>query len=159
MTKINQVMKRIVSALHKLSWANRAYTVLGLCAATAMALSAQTFTTLHSFDGTDGADPYAGIVQGTNGEFYGTTDGGGATNYGTVFKMTRSGSLTTLDSFCNQYGCTAVPSGLVQATNGDFYGTSIFGGINNAGTVFKITPGGTLTTLYSFCSKSGCADG
>ena len=49
--------------------------------------------------------------------------------------------------------------GLVQATNGDFYGTTYYGGANGSGTVFKITPGGTLTTLYSFCAQSGCTDG
>src|ERR1017187_8322374 len=51
------------------------------------------------------------------------------------------------------------PSVLVQGTDGNFYGTAAVGGPNNGGTVFKITPGGTLTTLYSFCSEPNCADG
>ena len=72
-------------------------------------------------------------------------------------------ALTTLYSFCSQSGCTdgdAPYAGLVQATDGNFYGTTVYGGANGGyGTVFKITPGGTLTTLYSFCSQSGCTDG
>ena len=139
----------------------RVYAVFVLCAATAIALSAQTFTALHSFDGTDGDNPGAALVQATNGYLYGTTTaGGGARPYGgTVFKIAPSGTLTTLYSFCSQGTCTdgEEPFGaLVQATNGSLYGTTPLGGANDAGTVFKITPGGTLTTLHSF---SGGADG
>jgi uncharacterized repeat protein (TIGR03803 family) len=131
-----------------------------------MALPAQTFTTLHNFDGTDGATPAAGLVQGTNGDGYGTTEYGGANcapaGCGTVFKITASGALTTLYSFCAQSGCVdgSYPeAGLVQATNGDFYGTTVDGGTNGGGTIFKVTPSGTLTTLYSFCAQSRCTDG
>jgi uncharacterized repeat protein (TIGR03803 family) len=98
----------------------------------------------------------------------GTTRGGGLHNSactygscGTAFKITPSGSLTTLYSFCSQSGCADGESpraGLVQATDGDFYGTTL-GGVNMAGTVFNITASGSLTTLYSFCSQAGCADG
>jgi uncharacterized repeat protein (TIGR03803 family) len=98
-------MKRIVKVLGKLEWANKAYAVLVLLA-TAIALPAQTFTTLHSFDGTDGDSPRAGLVQATNGDFYGTTYSGGNQNTGTLFKITPSGTLTTLYSFCAQSGCT-----------------------------------------------------
>jgi len=120
-------MKRIVHALQKLSRRNRGYAVLLLCAATAIALPAQTFTTLHSFDWTDGAFPGAGLLQATNGDLYGTTEEGGAntcsTNNGcgTIFKITASGALTTLYNFCSQSGCAdgQYPvAGLVQATNG-----------------------------------------
>jgi uncharacterized repeat protein (TIGR03803 family) len=118
-----------------------------------------TLTTLHSFDGTDGQDPVGALVQATNGNFYGTTEYGGANHYyGTVFKITPSGTLTTLYSFCSQNNCIdgAYPyAGLVQATNGNFYGTTVGGGANNLGTVFKITPGGTLTTLHSFDGGDG----
>jgi uncharacterized repeat protein (TIGR03803 family) len=148
--------------LGKLNWGKRAYAVLVLCAATAIALPAQTFTTLFSFDGTDGNNAFAGLVQATNGDLYGTTELGGAYGDGTIFKMTTSGTLTTLYSFCPQSGCTdgAIPyAGLVQATNGDLYGTTSNGGVNGGGTVFKITLSGTLTTLYSFCSQSACTDG
>jgi len=125
-------------------------------------LPAQTFTTIFSF-GETGSTPNAGLVQGIDGDFYGTTvdggNGGGCLfpNIGcrTLFKITLGGTLTTHYSFCSQSGC---PDGgypyaaLVQATNGDFYGTTVTG--CNAGegisTIFKITPHGTLTTLYSF---------
>jgi uncharacterized repeat protein (TIGR03803 family) len=130
-----------------------------------------TLTTLYSFCSqggtacTDGSLPDAALVQATGGNFYGTTPAGGANGYGTVFKITPSGTLTTLYSFCSQGGtaCTdgATPfAGLVQATDGNFYGTTRNAGANgDYGTVFKITPSGTLTTLYSFCSQSGCTDG
>ena len=130
-----------------------------------------TLTTLHSFDWYDGASPTGALVQGTDGNFYGTTYGGGANQYyGTVFKITPSGTLTSLYSFCAQANCAdgAMPyAGLLQASDGNFYGTTLEGGANSGcslgsgtcGTVFKITPGGTLTTLYSFCAQPGCADG
>jgi len=131
-------------------------------AATCFSSGLQAFTTLASFNGTGGANPYAGLVQATNGDLYGTTEAGGANGYGTVFKITPSGTLTTLYSFCSQSGCPdgSYPGGgLVQATNRDLYGTTYSGGANGGGTIFKITPSGTLTTLYSFCSQSGCTDG
>jgi uncharacterized repeat protein (TIGR03803 family) len=131
--------------------------------------AAQTFTTLVSFDGTDGAEPANVLVQGIDGNFYGTTAGGGAA--GTVFKMTPTGTLTTLYSFCSQPGCTdgiILPFGLgalLQASDGNFYGTTQEGGANHGcanpscGTIFKITPAGTLTTIYSFCAQTNCTDG
>jgi uncharacterized repeat protein (TIGR03803 family) len=120
-----------------------------------------TLTTLHSFDGTDGEQPYAALIQANDGNFYGTTLEGGANGAGTVFNITPSGTLTTLYNFCSQSGCTdgEGPNGLVQAIDGSFYGTAYAGGANNNGTVFKITSSGTLTTLYAFCSQSGCTDG
>ncbi len=134
--------------------------VLVLAVITAPSAQAQTYTTLYSFDGTDGANPQAGLVQATNGDFYGTTAGGGANNYGTVFKITPSGTLTTLHSFDQKDGQTPLAP-LVQAGDGSLYGTTQYGGsgIPEGGTVFKITPSGTLTTLYNFCSQSSCADG
>jgi uncharacterized repeat protein (TIGR03803 family) len=132
---------------------------------------AGTLTTLHSFDWYHGASPTAGVVQASDGNFYGTTYGGGANQYyGTVFKITPSGTLTSLYSFCGQANCAdgALPyAGLVQGTDGNFYGTTLEGGANtgcslgagSCGTVFRITPGGTLTTLHSFCAQAGCADG
>jgi uncharacterized repeat protein (TIGR03803 family) len=110
----------------------------------------------------DGAYPAAALVQGSDGDFYGTTSQGGANGLGTVFKITASGTLTTLYSFCSQSGCTdgaGLLAGLVQGSDGNFYGTTFNGGANGGGTVFQITPSGTLTTLYSFCSQSGCTDG
>ncbi len=135
---------------------------LGICVAATMALSAQTVTTLASFDQTDGSQPWAGLVQGLDGDFYGTTSAGGAGGAGTVFKISAGGALTTLHSFCTEAGCPdgSTPyAGVVQATGGDFYGTTWNGGANSAGTVFKITSTGVLTTLYSFCSQPLCTDG
>jgi len=125
-------------------------------------------TTLYNFclqaNCPDGYSPEAALVQGTNGNLYGTTPTGGANVDGTVFEITSGGALTTLYSFCAQTNCAdgASPSrwaGLFQATDGNFYGTTLSGGANQGGTIFNITPGGTLTTLYSFCSESDCADG
>jgi uncharacterized repeat protein (TIGR03803 family) len=141
-----------------------------LCVVTAISLPAETFNVLLVFEGPNGAGPNMSFVQGFDGNLYGTTESGGAhcgngSNCGTVFKITPSGTLTTLYSFCAQTNCTDGfnPGGqLVLATNGDFYGTTFNGGAHSGGTVFKITPSGTLTTLYSFCTKhrnGHCADG
>jgi uncharacterized repeat protein (TIGR03803 family) len=107
--------------------------------------------------------PLAGLLLATSGDLYGTTSGGELSS-GTVFKITPSGALTTLYSFCSQPACTdgvAPYAGLIQAIDGNFYGTTSQYGANGypGGTVFKITPGGALTTLYSFCAQSACADG
>lgn len=118
-----------------------------------------TFSTLVNFDGTDGTGPgFSPLIQGTDGSFYGTTVSGGVNNYGTVFKVSSAGSLTTLYSFCAQSNCVdgAYPqTELVQATDGNFYGTTFEGGANDLGTVFKITSDGALTTLHSFDSTDG----
>jgi uncharacterized repeat protein (TIGR03803 family) len=150
------------ACLRKLDWKNKVCALLLLCVATAIALPAQTFTTLHSFDSTDGGAPEAAPVQGLNGNLYGTTKQDGANGAGTVFEITAGGTLTTLYNFCSIGICTdgADPTGvLVQATNGDLYGTTTGGGTHGAGTVFKITSAGVLTTLYSFCSETACKDG
>jgi len=136
------------------------------CAATAMVGPAQTFTTVARFGGTNGTDPYADLVQTTNGSLYGTTQFGGtshacllngAVGCGTIFKITLAGALTTLHSFDSTDG--AYPGPLVPATNGYLYGTTAQGGANKFGTIFKITPAGALTTLYNFCPQAGCPDG
>jgi uncharacterized repeat protein (TIGR03803 family) len=85
-------MKRIVNALGKLNPGKRGYAVFVLCATTALALPAQTFTTLFSFYFTDGETPFGGLVQATDGNLYGTTAAGGANSVGTVFKITPSGN-------------------------------------------------------------------
>ena len=129
---------------------------------------AQTHTVLHSFDWTDGADPNAGLVQGINGNFYGATTYGGAAGNclyscaGTIFEITPEDTFKVLYQFCSLANCADgnFPyATLLQATNGNLYGTTNAGGANGAGTVFEITPSGRLITLYSFCSKRGCADG
>ena len=119
---------------------------------------AGTLTTLYSFcsetNCTDGDSPwYAGLVQASNGNLYGTTLYGGANDYGTVFEITTGGVLTTLHSFDGTDG--DAPTALVQASNGNFYGTTVYGGANYYGTVFKITAEGVLTTLHSFDGTDG----
>jgi uncharacterized repeat protein (TIGR03803 family) len=131
---------------------------------------AGALTTLHSFDYYDGFNPQAALIQGTDGNLYGTTAEGGTgsactltgAGCGTIFRITPTGTLTSLYSFCNEANCADGRwpyAGLLQATDGNFYGTTYLGGANDAGTVFQITPAGTLTTLYSFCSQTNCADG
>jgi uncharacterized repeat protein (TIGR03803 family) len=119
---------------------------------------AGALTTLYSFCSqigcTDGIGPN-GLVQGLDGNFYGTTGSGGVNGYngsGTFFKITPEGALTTLYSFCTQTNCAdgGEPSELVQATDGNFYGTNFTGGTYDYGTIFKITPKGALTTLHTF---------
>jgi uncharacterized repeat protein (TIGR03803 family) len=156
--------------MNKLNWMTKACGVFLLWAAAAVALSAQTFTSLLSFDGTNGNAPYGALVQGTDGSFYGTTYTGGTDQNiscmqiggphgcGTVFKITPSGILTTLYSFCSLSNCVdgAAPAGgLIQTTNGDFYGTTLGGGSSSAGTVFRITSSDTLTVLHSFDRTDG----
>jgi uncharacterized repeat protein (TIGR03803 family) len=128
-----------------------------------------TLTTLYEFCSesgcTDGEDPSTKLVQAANGDFYGEAYSGGAHGGGTIFRITPTGTLTTLYSFCSDYvvnvGCVdgQGPNDLIQATNGSLYGATYSGGANGDGTLFKIAPNGTLTTLYSFCSQGGCPDG
>ena len=153
--------------MSKLNWWKVSCALCLLCAATAIVLPAQTFTTLHSFRGVDGNYSAATLIQATDGNLYGTTLSGGSSTActdgcGTIFKITPSGTLTRLYSFCAQSGCGdgIGPIGaLLQATDGSFYGTTRDGGAHYGGTVFKVTPSGTLTTLYSFCVNSDCPDG
>jgi uncharacterized repeat protein (TIGR03803 family) len=197
------------------SW-KKVCAVSAICATAVLILSgvsgAQIFRLRHAFNGTDGANPYAGLVQGTDGNLYGTTIDGGVNGGGNVFRLTPGGKLTSLYDFCSQpdcadgqypvttliegadgnfYGTTqsggpdndgtvfkitptgalttlhgfngndgAAPYGsLMLASNGDFYGSADVGGPNGAGTIFTITPGGALTTLYNFCSRGRCTDG
>ena len=147
-----------------------------LCIAAAIAAPAQTFTTLADFPfqiGSDGGGP--GLIRGTDGDFYGITSYGGVTNSvcsvgscGTIFKVTPTGTLTILHAFCSTTPCADgwFPSWLIRGGDGNFCGTTAFGGANHpstcsagCGTMFKITRTGTFTTLYKFCALAGCADG
>jgi len=175
-----------------------------------------TFRTLVNFDGANGANTHFGVIEGKDGNLYGTSSGGGANGSGVLFELTPGGTLTVLYNFCAETGCTdgkgpdgltlgsdgnlygvtasggafgygtvfkfaGVGSpvtlhnfdgtdgsgafGLVQASNGDFYGATSYGANfiectgNGCGTVFKMTPSGTFTTLHDFCSQPDCADG
>ena len=138
-----------------------------LCAAVLAVLTAraQTLTTIHQFDGTDGAYPYAGLALGTDGSFYGSTMGTGRdepTGAGTIFKITPGGTLTMLHTaplppsgyFTNDGG-SEYRSELTQGSDGDFYGVGFSGGTGGYGTVFKITAAGIYTTLYNFDRTEG----
>lgn len=134
-------------------------------------------TTLYLFcsqlNCTDGEYPRS-VIRGSDGNYYGTTYAGGTSSNctaegsigcGTVFKITPQGVLTTLHNFSSADGCYP-EAGLVLGADGNFYGTTSAGGAHgycgaypSGGTVFKITPAGTLTTLYSFCSATNCTDG
>jgi uncharacterized repeat protein (TIGR03803 family) len=151
----------------------------GQCGTVFKLTPAGALRTLYNFcsqpncaDGWYPAGPFGALVQGRDGNFYGTTWGGGANDNGTVFKLTPSGLtsevLTTLWAFCSQSDCSdgSTPSTLIQATDGNFYGTTYGGGVVDGaganGTIFKITPSGTLTTLYAFCPTSSypnCEEG
>jgi uncharacterized protein (TIGR03437 family) len=125
-----------------------------------------SLTTLYSFHSTDGSSPQGGLVQGADGNFYGTTSSGGTSNActsgcGTVFTITPQGTLTTLHTF-NSIGGSSPQGSLVLGSDGNFYGTTSSGGTSNGctsgcGTIFRITAQGTLTTLYNFNGAEGSA--
>jgi uncharacterized repeat protein (TIGR03803 family) len=140
-------------------WWKKAGTVVVLCVATAITAPGQTFSNLVNFAGTNGSDPESEtLVQGTDGHLYGTTWQGGdltcnaPSGCGTIFRLSTKGlkTLYTFDSFGGPF------TGLIQATDGNFYGTTYYGGDltcnppNGCGTIFKLTPSGTLTTLHQF---------
>jgi uncharacterized repeat protein (TIGR03803 family) len=108
---------------------------------------------LHSFKNdsfTDGSGP-SGLIQGIDGSFYGVTTYGGATGNGMVFKVTPAGAETILYSFVNGLGDGFNPNGnLIQATDGNFYGTTTYGGAYGDGAIFEITPSGQESLLHSF---------
>ncbi len=102
---------------------------------------------------TDGSTPSGPLVLGTDGNFYGVaSQGADANSDGGIFKLTPAFQLTMIYTFCSQMNCAdgITPTGLMQASDGNFYGTTIYGGANNFGTIFKITSAGALTTLYNF---------
>ncbi|HEY3974945.1 MAG TPA: choice-of-anchor tandem repeat GloVer-containing protein [Candidatus Sulfotelmatobacter sp.] len=116
--------------------------------------SAQTVTTLYSFAGNriSGANPfYVTLVQGTNGNLYGTTYNGGANNVGTIFSVNTAGQQKVVYSFKGGTSDGANPTGgLTLGTDGNFYGTTQQGGTESMGTVFKMTPAGAVTILHNF---------
>jgi uncharacterized repeat protein (TIGR03803 family) len=116
----------------------------------------------------DGGDPN-GLIEASDGNFYTTTFYGGASTggvidmgSGTVLRVTPAGAVTILHTFCAASPCTEPtnPTGnLIQATDGNLYGTASYGGLYGQGAVFKVTLSGTVTTLYSFCGQADCPDG
>jgi uncharacterized repeat protein (TIGR03803 family) len=130
------------------------------------------YQVIHTFDQTNGANPYDSLLLGTDGNFYGTTFYGGSINgryngNGVIFRVTPQGAYTPLYVFCAQSNCLdgGQPiAGLVQGTDGNFYGTTTVGGTHLfsnffGGTIFKMTPSGQFTILYNFCAQSNCSDG
>lgn len=116
------------------------------------------FTTLYNFCSlpscADGRAPYGGVVQGPDGNLYGTTNNGGVTGIsGTVFQLTLEGTLTTLYNFCSQARCADgqfPQAGITIGADGNYYGTTNLGGAYSFGTLFQLTTAGALNVLYSF---------
>jgi uncharacterized repeat protein (TIGR03803 family) len=114
---------------------------------------AGVLTNLYQFSGgTDGNLVYGGLVEGSPGNFYGTTLLGGASGEGVVFRITSTGAFTNLYSFPGGTNGALPSAGLVHATDGNFYGTTTGGGIYGSGTVYRISAAGAFTNLYSFGS-------
>jgi uncharacterized repeat protein (TIGR03803 family) len=117
-------------------------------------------TTLHSFDGTDGREPLAELVEGGDGKLYGTTSGGAmavlncSQGCGTVFQITTNGEFTTLHEFGGADG-RQPRGGLVEGSDGTLYGTTFYGGASAFGTIFQITTNGAFTRLLSFNALNG----
>jgi uncharacterized repeat protein (TIGR03803 family) len=116
------------------------------------------YTVLHVFSGNfgsepDGANPAAGLTLASNGDFYGTTKAGGTSEDGTVFKMTPAGTVTLLHSFTGSSDGGMPIGALVQASDGNLYGTCYSGGANGTGTVFRITLKGVFTKTYDFAAE------
>lgn len=134
--------------------------VVLLCLFASISSHAQILTTLADFDGTNGNQPL-GLIQGFDGKFYGTTLIGGPQNWGTTFRVTSSGILTTVYNFCSETNCSdgSWPEGrLTQATDGNFYGPADNNGSGGSGLIYEITPAGTFSVLHQFC-LTDCSDG
>ena len=122
---------------------------------TARDAPAQNITALYSFTyGIDGATPYGGLIQASNGVLYGTAINVGTNNkYGTIFKITTNGVFTPLFTFTGASTDGSTPyAGLLQGANGNFYGDSYTSGSNGYGSVFKLTSSGAFSELYGFTS-------
>jgi uncharacterized repeat protein (TIGR03803 family) len=116
-----------------------------------------TATLVHSLAGpsTEGYLPYGALLQATDGFLYGTSYRGGSRDLGTAFKVGTDGTFTNLYSFDNASQGGFLPYGGLVQVGADLYGTTLRGGPSDAGTVFKLTTGGTLTVLASFDGSNG----
>ncbi len=132
-----------------------------------LAVSARAQTVDFVYDFHKSGHPSYGVsmAQGTDGNLYGSANGG-AHGQGEIFRMSPSGDLTTIYTFCAKSKCPdgSIPGSVILGSDGNLYGVAYAGGSDvgfslGSGTVFKITPGGELTTLYAFCTTAGCADG
>lgn len=121
--------------------------------------SAGTFSIVHRFNGGDGSQPYGPVTFDTLGNLYGTTQNGGASGDGVVFKIAADGTFSDLYEFKGGTDGSGPQSNLVLDNAGNIYGTTGAGGLFGGGMVFRVTPSGVKSVLYSFCKVSGCADG
>lgn len=126
---------------------------------------AGVFTTLYTFcslaNCADGEVPLVQLIQGSDGNLYGGTLEGGNKGDGVIFRLSLSGKLTVLHSFCSQSRCAdgqAPSSGLIEASDGNFYGSTDFAGAYQAGTVFQYAPSGKFTTLYAICDGNSAGN-
>ena len=119
-------------------------------------------------DCADGGSLLYAPVVGTDGNLYGAAAGGGGSGLlgeagGTIFRMTLDGKLTVVYKFCSLSNCTdgQEPNGIILGSDGNFYGTTVYGGVGDGGpgVIFKVTPDGTYTRLHAFCAEANCADG
>jgi uncharacterized repeat protein (TIGR03803 family) len=121
--------------------------------------STGVYTLLHSFIDTDGWEPEGVLLQATSGKLYGTTVRGGAEGLGEVFTITTGGAFTLLHSFASVTEGYEPVAGLIQASDGNFYGTTFSGGTFGQGNIFEMSSAGTPTTLHSFSGGDGGSDG
>ena len=112
------------------------------------------FSVLYAFSGGDGNSPSTDLVQGPDGNFYGTCYTGGAGSTGTIFKVTPGGVLAVIHNFgTNDPNDGDYPTeGLTVGSDGNYYGTTPYGGAHNRGVVYKVASDGTFTVLYNFTS-------
>jgi uncharacterized repeat protein (TIGR03803 family) len=123
--------------------------------------TAGKITVLHNFTGgaSDGNRPTGILVQGKDGDFYGTTYSGGSNGLGTIFKISSTKVYKLIHSFTGDPDGTHPLAGMIAGSDGNLYGTTTTGGSHNGGSVYKLTTAGALSIVYNFCAKSGCVDG
>jgi uncharacterized repeat protein (TIGR03803 family) len=148
---------------------SKALLTLGLalaCAAFTFSVAAraeaQVLHTVGVFNGNDGYGPSSSVVQGPDGNIYGTTDSGGRQSQGTFFRLTPSGEVTDLYNFCSLAKCAdgwGPDSAPVVGIDGNLYGVVQGGGTGQLGTFYRMTLDGEFTTLYNFCATEPCTGG
>ena len=116
--------------------------------------AAGTVTTLHRFSGPDGDRPRAGLMQASDGFFYGTTDLGGNNGHGTLFRMDTAGNFSTVHHFTGVAGRRPFAT-LTETSTGALYGTTFEGGTSSRGTVFRLEADDSITTIHSFTGPDG----
>lgn len=116
--------------------------------------------TVYHFDGTRGAHPHSAVMQGADGNLYGTAANGGSAGGGVAYKLTLKGIITVLRNFDSSAGAGQAKgylpfAGLVQGSDGNFYGATSRGGVNQRGVLFQLTPAGSYTVQASFNTTNG----